>query len=62
MEPSPYDLTPQERRTLIEEIQISSFHHLDVDQVRWVTSWALTLAGLRDETILNIWEHSHGRR
>jgi hypothetical protein len=56
------ELLPHERRDLIQEIQLDTFRHLQVEDVRWVTSWALTLAAMPDETIIRIWNGIHGGR
>lgn len=53
-------LAPDERRALIHEIQLDTFRHLDSDDVKWVTSWALTLADVSDDTIVRLWEQLHG--
>jgi len=53
-------LNPDERRQLIHEIQLNTFHHLDSDDVKWVTSWALVLASLSDRTVLRLWEQGRG--
>lgn len=55
-------LAPEERRDLIHEIQLDTFRHLDMDDVRWVTAWALLLAERSDDCILRIWEEINGRR
>jgi hypothetical protein len=55
-------LAAHERRDLIQEIQLETFRHLDMDDVRWVTSWALTLSERSDDCILRIWEEIHGGR
>jgi hypothetical protein len=56
------ELLPHERRDLIQEIQLDTFRHMKIEDVRWVTSWALTLAAMSDETILRIWSGVHGGR
>lgn len=62
MDQKNYLLAPHERRELIQEIQLDTFRHMDMDEVRWVTSWALTLAERSDDCILRIWEEIHGGR
>lgn len=59
---SNFVLAAHERRDLIQEIQLETFRHLDMDDVRWVTSWALTLSERSDDCILRIWEEIHGGR
>lgn len=56
------DLMPHERRELIQEIQLDTFRYLRMEEVRCITSWALTLAAMPDETILRIWNGIHGGR
>ncbi len=55
-------LMPHERRDLIQDIQLDTFRHLKDEDVRWVTSWALTLATMPDDTIIRIWKGIHGGR
>jgi hypothetical protein len=53
---------PHEKRELIGDIQVDTFRHMKVEEVRWVTSWALTLAAASDETVVRVWSEIHGGR
>ena len=55
-------LLPHEKRELIGDIQVDTFRHMKVEEVRWVTSWALTLAAASDQTVVRVWSEIHGGR
>ena len=59
MDYSDFDLGEAERTEMIADIQLNTFRHLDPDEVRWVTSWALTLAECSDDELLRAWQGVH---
>lgn len=56
---SAFELGEAERLEMIAEVQLQTFAHLDPDEVRWVTSWALTLGEASDAELLRAWEGVH---
>lgn len=48
-------LMPMERRRIAMDIVRSTFRSLEDPLVSAVATWAITLAGLSDETLLKIW-------
>jgi len=54
-----FELDEKERLEMIAEVQLQTFAHLDPDEVRWVTSWALTLGECSDAELLRAWEGVH---
>ena len=50
-----FDLGQEERREMILDLQLETFRHLAPHEVRWVTSWALTLSECTDDQLLRAW-------
>lgn len=62
MTSSSYQLPEDERRRLVTEIQLDTFNNMNPEDVRFVTSWALTLSRTSDECLLRIWDGIYGDR
>lgn len=56
---SAFVLGEVERLQMIADVQLNTFAHLDPDEVKWVTSWALTLGECSDAELLRAWEAVH---
>lgn len=54
--PPVFELSPNERRELIFDIQDHTFRHLEPEHVRLVTSWALSIAEVGDDALVGMWE------